>query len=194
MAYETLDEDFTMVETGPRFASFGYRLGAALIDILVTLPLSGGFLYFMMFEPNWQAYVGLTLLAATYKPLMEGFFGATVGKMILKIKVVQQGGEMINWSQAFIRYVPWIIASAISLWATQETILFLEDYGVNGFLEYGEAMAEFQQENGFSMKSIVSSIAGWLPLISALFLLGNDRKQAAHDMLAETFVVHKDPA
>lgn len=193
MAYDTLDGDFSTVETAPRFASFGNRLGAAILDALCTLPIAGGIFYFMMFAPNWQGYVGVTLLAALYKPLMEGAFGATLGKMILKLKVVQKGGDQINWSQAFTRYVPWVLSTAISLWAMNETILYLEDAGVSGFMEYSMAMAEYQEEYGFSMKSIISSVAGWLPLISALFLLGNDRKQAAHDMLAETYVVHKDP-
>ena len=170
------------------------RLGAAVLDALCTLPIAGGIFYFMMFAPNWQGYVGVTLLAALYKPLMEGAFGATLGKMILKLKVVQKGGDSINWSQAFIRYVPWVLSTAISLWAMNETILYLEDAEVSGFMDYSLAMASYQEEYGFSMKSIVSSVAGWLPLISALFLLGNERKQAAHDMLAETYVVHKDPA
>lgn len=194
MAYDTLDGDFSTVAAAPQFASFGNRLGAAVLDALCTLPITGIIFYFMMFSPNWQGYLGVTLLASLYKPLMEGAFGASLGKMILKLKVVQKGGESITWSQAFIRYVPWILSIAISLWAMNETILFLEDRGVAGFMDYSMAMTEYQEEYGFNMKSIISSVAGWLPLISALFLLGNDRKQAAHDMLAETYVVHKDPA
>ena len=194
MAYDTLDGDIPTVELAPRFASFGNRFGAALLDALCTLPIAGGIFYYMMIAPNWQSYVGVTLLAALYKPVMEGAFGATLGKMILKLKVVQKGGEQITWSQALTRYIPWVLSTAISLWAMNETILFLEEREVSGFMEYSVAMAEYQEEFGFSLKSIISSIAGWIPLISALFLLGNDRKQAAHDMLAETYVVHKDPA
>lgn len=177
--------------TTPRFANFGNRLGAAIIDSLCTLPIMAGAFYFMMLSPNWLGYVAVSVLASLYKPLMEGAFGATLGKMALKLRVVQKGGSPIGWSQAFIRFAPWAAATLISLWAIQETLLFLEDYGVSSFVEYGEAMAEFQAENGFSLKTTVSSLAGWIPLISALVMLGNARKQAAHDMLAETYVVHK---
>lgn len=194
MEFDALDGNLlTSAEVAPRFANFGNRLGAALLDFLCTLPLGGLAFYFTMFAPSWTNYAIVAVLSFLYKPLMEGQFGATLGKMILKLKVVQQGGAKITMVQAFTRALPWLIASVLGLWASHDLLTYPGIEDVDGFAEYGELMAEYQQEMGFSAKSIISSIAGWLPLVSALFMLGSARKQALHDQLAETFVVHKDP-
>ena len=191
----TLDGDYAAIATDePRFANFGARLGAALLDFLCTLPLAGLTAYFTMFSPSWTNYLVVAMLSMLYKPLMEGYFGATLGKMILKLKVVQHGGEPINWSQAFIRYVPWAIAGLLNIWAAQDLLTYPGIEDISGFTEYMELMQEYQMENGFSAKSLVSSVAAWIPLVSALFMLGSARKQSLHDRLAETFVVHKEPA
>lgn len=194
MEFDTLDGNLTVdPTTTPRFANFGHRLGAAFLDGLITLPVVGFGMYFMMFAPNWTGYLTIMLISMLYKPLMEGQFGATLGKMILKLKVVQQGGAKITWSQAFTRYLPWAIGGVLSLWAVYDVFNYPGMEDVSGFIEYSEVMAEYQMDNGFSVKSIVSSVAGWIPLVSALFLLGSARNQALHDQLAETFVVHTQP-
>jgi len=195
MDHTTLDGDFTAQSVAePRFASFGNRLVAAILDFICTLPLTAGVFYFMMFAPDFTNYIIAALVSALYKPLMEGAFGATLGKMIVKLKVVQHGGEKITWAQSFTRYTPWIIAQVLAVWAIQDQLTYPGIEDVSGFMEYSELMAEYQMENGFGVKSIVSNLAGWIPLVSALFMLGSARKQALHDQLAETYVVHKDPA
>lgn len=195
MENDILDVGFgTGTVSEPRFANFGNRLGAALLDFLCTLPIFGTVMYFTIFAPSWNNYLLAMIVAMLYKPVMEGQFGATLGKMILKLRVVQHGGEKITWAQAFTRYIPWLIGNVLALWAAHDVFMFPGMEDVTSFTEYIEITQEYQMENGFSMKSIISSIAGWLPLVSALFLLGSDRKQALHDRLAETYVVHTEPA
>jgi len=139
-----------------------------------------------------MAYVGIMVLASIYKPVMEGAFGATPGKMILKLKVVGKESAPLTYSQAFTRYTPWLLSLLISLYFAQMTFQIpgLED--VDGFMEYSVLVAEWQAENSNTGMTILQSLAGWIPLISALFMLGNKRKQAAHDQLAETYVIHKE--
>ena len=79
----------------------------------------------------------LTVLSALYKPLMEWRFGATLGKMAFKIKVVNEELNPISIDQGFGRYIPWGISAVIQLMAA--TFIF-SDPGFNSadtFMEIG---------------------------------------------------------
>lgn len=181
-------------EYTPRFANFGPRLGAALLDFICVLPLVGANVYFTMFAPSLNGVLAVGLLSMLYKPGFEKLYGATPGKMMLKLKVVGKEGAPLSWSQAIMRYIPWLIGAVFGLYMT--SLIFqipgMED--VDGFVEYGQLIAEYQADGGMSpMMSVLQSVLGFLPLVSALFILGNDRRQAVHDTLAETYVIHTQP-
>lgn len=192
MEFDTIDDGLT-VKAEPRFANFGNRLVAAILDAIITIPLVIAAGYFIMFQPSWETYLAITILSALYKPVLEGLYGATLGKMIVKLKVVSKGGEKITWSQAFMRYLPWALVLVIGIWATKEMFQIpgLDDVG--GVMEYFALVAEYQAEGGGSIASTLNSFAGLIPLVSVLIMLGNDRKQGAHDMLAETYVINTKP-
>ena len=192
MNVETLDYEATRAEAPVRFAGFGVRLGAAIIDALVTIPLIGGVSYFTVFNPNFAGFIVVSILSMLYKPLMEGYFGATVGKMATKIKVVAKEHAPITIAQAFMRAAPWLLAAVLNIYFTYQIFQIpgLED--AEGFVEFGQLVAEYQAENGGSLNQIIQQVVGWLPLISALVMLGNKQKQSGHDLLAETYVVYKE--
>lgn len=178
-------------EYTPRFANFGPRFGAALLDFICLIPIIGASTYFTMFSPNLNGVLAVGVLSMLYKPVFEKLYGATPGKMLLKLKVVGKEGVALTWGQAFMRYIPWFIGAVFSLYMS--SLIFdipgLED--VDGFVEYSQLVAEYQAEGGMSSTlTILQSVLGFLPLVSALFMLGNARHQAAHDTLAETYVIH----
>lgn len=178
-------------EYTPRFANFGPRLGAALLDFICVLPIIGASTYFTIFAPSLMGVLAVGVLSMLYKPGFEKIYGATPGKMMLKLKVVAKEGEPITWGQAIMRYTPWLIGAVFSLYVTSLVFQIpgLED--VDGFMEYSQLIAEYQAEGGMSSTlSVLQSLLGFLPLVSALFMLGNARRQAAHDTLAETYVIH----
>lgn len=193
MYTDTLDGNSVLMDQAPRFANFGPRLGAAVLDFLICLPLFFGAMYFQVSSPSFTNYLMVTLVATLYKPVLEGLYGATPGKMILKLKVVNKDFSKISFAQAFIRFVPWIIATLIGVYFAQMVFQApgLED--VEGFMEYNMFVAEWQQENMSTGARILQGGVGFLPLLSALIILFNKKRQAAHDFLAETFVIHKEP-
>ncbi|SEP58913.1 RDD family protein [Neolewinella agarilytica] len=193
MYTDTLDGGSGLLDQAPRFAGFGPRLGAAIIDGLITSPLVFGAMYFQMMSPSLTNYMAIMVLASLYKPVLEGLYGATPGKMILKLKVVNKDYAPITLSQAFIRYTPWILGLLVTLYFAQMMFQIPGIEEAEGFMEYSMMLAEWQAENMSMPMRILQNLAGWLPLVSALFLFANKRKQAAHDQLAETFVVHKEP-
>lgn len=186
---DVMDNDLSTVYA-PRFAGFGVRLGAYIIDVLVLIPVIGASMYFTMFNPNALAFLLISILSAFYKPVLEGLYGATVGKMALKIKVVGAEGVPVTINQAFIRWVPFLLGAVFSWWFTYGMISGAAAEGISGFMEYSMYQQEQTAEMGAT--ATIGQLSGLIPIISALFMLGNARKQAAHDKLAETYVIYRD--
>jgi uncharacterized RDD family membrane protein YckC len=72
-------------------------------------------------------WTGLLLAAIpfVYFTLLEGFFGATAGKMLLGMRVVQLGGSPITWREAIVRNllrpideIVFYLVGAISIWSS----------------------------------------------------------------------------
>jgi uncharacterized RDD family membrane protein YckC len=101
--------DFSETKTDSqiiRYAGFGPRLGAALVDLLVFIPV----ILLTMWSLATSVYLSLilclpiTLFSAAYQILMHGKYGQTLGKMAMKIRVVQLSHEPITYIHAFWRH------------------------------------------------------------------------------------------
>lgn len=180
-----LDDD-TAVEAKP--ATFWIRFAAALLDFLIILLPSFLAFYFTAFSPNLLAVILVNVLVASYKPVLEGAYGATVGKMACKIEVTNVDGEAITWGQALMRYLPWVIGVLINIYVA--TVTFGSDgFGaVDGFMSYSMFVAEAAELQRLSR---IQQLVGLLPLASALVIFFTKKNQAAHDVLAETLVVYR---
>ena len=99
------------------YGGFWARFGAAFIDILVFVPIILFSNYNIISIKSIALLYVLTLISALYKPLMELKYGATLGKMALRLKVVNHNLEPINVDQAFMRYLPWAISIIFQLMA-----------------------------------------------------------------------------
>lgn len=192
MDTNTLDGNSGLMDREPRFANFGPRLGATVLDFLIFSPLIFGAGYFQIKAPNFNYYAIIAVLASIYKPIMEGAFGATPGKMILKLKVVGNGLGKLSYVEAFTRYIPWGLALLGTLYFAQmmSQIPGIEDN--EGMQDYAVIVAEWQMENMSTPMRWAQNLIGWVPLLSALFMLGNKKRQAVHDQLAQTYVIHKE--
>jgi|AntRauTorckE5430_2_1112549.scaffolds.fasta_scaffold01264_1 uncharacterized RDD family membrane protein YckC len=196
MAYsDTIDAGFTDKSAAAvRYASFGPRLLAALLDFLITIPAIAAVVYFTTIGPNFTIYLLLVLLVFLYKPIFEALYGATPGKMILKLKVLKEDGTPIGWSEALTRVTPWFIGSAVSAYFTYLMFQLPGFTDVEGFMENAAFMLEAQKAGQInSANSTIQSLVGLLPLFSALVMLFNKQRQAAHDILAKTVVIHTEP-
>jgi len=191
-----LDDDTLdgMVVAPTRYANFGPRLLAAFLDAIFTIPILIAAFYFGNMHPNFNMYLIIVLLSAAYKPGLEKVFGATLGKMVVKLRVINEEGENISWSQAIMRYLPWLLGLLIGVYFVYVMFQVPGYTDIDGFTEYSMFAAEYAQNNGSGMDSLIQSLGFFLPLISALIMLGNKKRQAAHDTLAETFVIHTNPA
>jgi uncharacterized RDD family membrane protein YckC len=169
-----------------RPAGFWIRAGVTVIDYLIFIPI--GILSF------WNTYslksivvlVLISLPGLLYKPFMESFFGATLGKMSCKIKVIDDNGKKLSLFNAYIRFLPFLVLAGVSL--ASQLILFSSSQfqSVKSWTELSQA-----QQGNFMV--VISYPATLLVLIDCIMVAFTFRKRALHDMMADSFCVYKEP-
>ena len=85
-----------------KYSSFSRRAVAVILDAIVTqVP----FLLTFGFD-NSAAISALNFfIGVTYFVWMNGMYGATIGKMIMKIKIVKINGKKLSYSDAMVREI-----------------------------------------------------------------------------------------
>jgi uncharacterized RDD family membrane protein YckC len=174
------------MEDYSRPAGFWIRFGAYIIDALIFIPI--GLLSF------WNIYslkstvvlVLISLPGFIYKPFMESFFGATLGKMACGIKVIDDNGNKLSLFSAYVRYFPFLLSIGINL--AGQLIVFLSPQ-----FQSATSMMEFSEAQQANYLGFVGLIVNLLVGIECVFASFTFRKRALHDMLAESFCVYKEP-
>jgi uncharacterized RDD family membrane protein YckC len=121
-----------------------------------------------------------------YKPFMESFFGATLGKMSCKIKVIDDNGKKLSLFGAYVRFFPFLLSAGVTL--AGQLILFTSPQ-----FQSAESMMEIGQAQQGNFLGPISTVVNVLLLIECVFASFTLRKRALHDMLAESFCVYKEP-
>lgn len=167
------------------------RLGAAAIDFgILIIPTGAASWYATWMAKSFTLMIVIFLLSSLYKPLMEAIWGATVGKMAIKAKVVKEDGTPIGFPEAFTRYIPWLFGLAYGIYANYQMMTATGYLDANGTVELATFMQEYAASQGI-MAQVLQWGTTFIPLISALLIFSSAKKQAAHDILARTIVVRK---
>jgi len=174
------------MENYSRPAGFWIRAGAHIIDSLVFIPLIALAVWNSIHLKSTALLVLVSLPALFYKPFMESFYGATLGKMACGIKVIDDNGKKLPLFDAYVRALPFLISTVITL--TSHLILFSSPQ-----FQSAESWMEIAQAQQDSFLETVNKILGLLIVIECLFAAFTFRKRALHDMLAESFCVYKEP-
>jgi uncharacterized RDD family membrane protein YckC len=180
----------TPIQAKMKYATFGQRFLASLIDFLLLLPL--GF-FFTWLESMGKATASLAVIPSqvvfpAYCIWLHARNGRTLGKEAQSIRVVRKTGGRIGWREAWLRSsvdVAISIAGAVSIF-------------------YAIAMlpAELSEKTGQELSiAIVEQIPGWtrwLTLAATVWywselivMLMNKERRALHDYLAGTVVVNE---
>jgi uncharacterized RDD family membrane protein YckC len=94
------------------------RVGASLIDFLVYLPLIGLNMYNLYILKSLPLQLIVAIIITIYKPLLEYRYGATLGKMAVKIRVVNLNFQQLTLSQSILRNFPYLLSQIISIAST----------------------------------------------------------------------------
>lgn len=166
----------------------GPRIAASIIDGVARMPFLV-FVYMGVIDGQvWKIYLGL-LCHILYRPILEGLHGSTLGKLVLKIKVVDRQGKPPGLVKDFLRSIFWIILGILSL---PSYLKMLEVQG-NGLVEKMMNMAIEQQESGGSMDifSICNAVLSVVMIISLIIIETNSEKKGLHDKFSGTQVVKR---
>jgi uncharacterized RDD family membrane protein YckC len=159
-----------------KYQTLWSRFWALILDVILLLPLviiaesikSAGF----SAEVKPVLFLITSLAQTTYFIVMHGFFGQTVGKMLMKVKVLDASESAVKFRQALIRDLPQLVSTVGSFiffypLSPDEIDPNSPDYWKNPFF-------------------VLIFIWGTADLLS---VLTNDKRRALHDYLAGTVVV-----
>lgn len=103
----SLDKKKTQAST--KHVGFGLRLAAALIDGVILMVAQG---FLQRTIPFFGKRLFSSLLGAFYSIfLWVNWNGQTVGKRVLAIKVVKEGGGKVTYTEAVIRYLCYFVSA-----------------------------------------------------------------------------------
>ena len=174
------------MENYSRPAGFWIRFGAYIIDSLVFIPIIILTVWNTRSLKSTALLVLIYLPGLIYKPFMESFFGATLGKMACGIKVINDDGNKLPLFDAYVRFLPFLLSSGITM--ASQLILFSSTQ-----FQSAESWIEIAQAQQGNVLEGISRILSLAILIDCVFAAFTFRKRALHDMLAESFCVYKEP-
>ena len=169
-----------------RPAGFWVRVGASLIDMVVFVPIMILSIWNTFGLKSTAMLILISLPGLVYKPFMESFLGATLGKMSCKIKVIDDNGKKLSLFKAYVRFLPFLVSGCIKL--AGGLILFLSPQ-----FQSAKSMVELGQAQQGSSLAVISYPVSALVLIDCIVVAFTFRKRALHDMMAESFCVYKEP-
>ena len=174
------------------YVGFWKRALVGIIDTSINVALS-----FTIFLPltYWtfeqRNIIPATLLGFVWMAIWSVFlvvrFGGTPGKLLLRMRIVDNGGDYLGWAAAIRRIIPGLIIAVL-----QHAQLYMVINNYPGFetppslLDIGMATNEYG--GVFTMLARVSSFFIYIDVGTIIF---NKKKRAIHDFLAGSYVITK---
>lgn len=186
MSNEAQDSNLnqTLNEVKYKYAGFWIRVGAAFIDGLIFIPVIIFSYLNMLYFKNIFLLVIITIPGLLYKPFMESKYGATLGKMACKIKIIDYNGQNLSLAKAYIRFIPYLLSSIVSL-LVLISVYTLTEFQTASIMEIGQ----LQNKSPFNLLNTLVSI---FILIDCLIVAFNNQKRAVHDLLANSYCIYKN--
>ncbi|MCP4265769.1 MAG: RDD family protein [Candidatus Brocadiaceae bacterium] len=173
------------------YKTFWRRFVALIIDLFVMWPI--GILLGHFLNKNGLVFTLIDNLSIfAYSILLHGICGQTLGKFILKIKVLTILERKISFKSAFIR-------NAIPLFLAFLLIIYMYYYYPEILLFNNDDVLDKLLEKHIEKLHINSPIVillllniGWY-MLEILTMFTNNKRRALHDLIADTVVIKKVP-
>ncbi len=153
---------------------------------LCFLPLNLLAQHNLLVLKSFPLVVLIALVWWVYKPFMEWRYGATFGKMVVKIRVLDSSMQNISLNQALLRFLPYF---AIGL----SQLLF----HFNLFHTVGFETANNLQLIQEVVRDMQTNSSAFLTYFLFLFLVTpivyDEKRQAIYDKLSQTYCVAVQP-
>ena len=164
-----------------------------MIDSLVAAPFVA--LAFYLQWATWEsavvAFILFPPLYWLYNVYFHARWGATIGKMAMKIKVVRESDRGdIGLREALLRFAPDLAFGVLAVIGNMIAVSQISstEYELASYSGQLDLMSEAQP-----LPSMAVSAATSIWTVSELVvLLLNERKRAIHDFIAGTVVIHRE--
>ncbi|PCE66690.1 RDD family protein [Sediminicola luteus] len=169
------------------YAGFWPRALALVIDSILIGIVSGGISYLNITQyKDFGLYLSLTLITGLYKPLLEKWFGATLGKMIIGLKVVDYEHKPISFDATFMRSVFHLAPMLFSIPYYYRAFQDQKLVAINDFFEFSIAFSQ-----AFPVLGIVANLSLVITVVEVIVLMTDPdgRFRSLHDRLAKTYVI-----
>ncbi|MDF2671912.1 MAG: hypothetical protein K0R09_177 [Clostridiales bacterium] len=157
---------------GNNYATFWRRFLAYIIDGLVLIPIAIVCLTYNKYFIEHRIVLPViaeNLITYGYLIILPPLFGGTLGKLAMRIRIIDTSGNNITYIKSVLRNLPYAIS----------TILFI-------FTKF-----IFVEKTIGSCFNSINMVLGYFIYIDALVLIFSPQKKAAHDYIAGTFVINK---
>lgn len=170
-----------------KYATFGDRFAAYILDTLIVgLPT---------FALNWAnfsvlksfyLYLLLTILGMLYKPLMESRYQATVGKMMMNLKVTDKNFNPIDFEKSLLRSIIYLLPTFAYIPASYLAFQDASLMQIDNYWGFSQAIS-----NTFPALQILNCFLSIIILVDLIVFLTDDLKQgrSLKDRIAKTFVI-----
>ena len=169
------------------YATFWSRAGAYIIDgiIITIVSMVINAINIANFK-SFLIYLPVAIITILYKPFMESKYGATFGKMVLNLKVIDQHFTQIDFKQSLARNIILIFPA----------ILFVPIYYLafsNPVLADLTQIVHFAQSLAieYPIQSWISNLSFVIILVDTIVLLTDKTKfqRSLHDRIGKTYVI-----
>jgi uncharacterized RDD family membrane protein YckC len=178
---DSQDDKIKTLANNIQYATFMQRVHAYTLDCIIFAPLSAISGWNLIQWKNPWIAIGVIIIWCIYKPVLEWTQGATIGKKIIGLKVVDYNYEGISFNQAMLRFSVYFAVSIGNL------LTFLTLYEHPDFSEalLPEDIIQIQQQN----PDMTGSIIMFFFLFSVTRILFDQKRQAHHDAISHTYCI-----
>jgi uncharacterized RDD family membrane protein YckC len=181
------EENSLFPEADIKFASFGKRFGAALLDGLILVGIFLPITYFnVMTLKIPYIFIVTALVEIIYKPFMEYRFGATLGKMALGIEVVGPKFQRVSFNEEMKRVSFYIVPNFLQF------ILSVRVYFTSAFLSF-KTFDEYNQfiVNTNPSTALLRNLVIFIGVADCITFFTNTQGRSLHDLYGGTYVIEK---
>ncbi len=157
-----------------KYHTFWRRVGAAFLDWVVLAPVNWGVSVVITLasaSPTTLAWAVPGFISAVYYILMHYYQGQTLGKMVARVRVLDDSEKPLNFGQAIIRSLPQ---------------LFVPMFAVSA------STADPAAESIAVWAAVIQGFTFVFSVANVIVCLANERNRALHDFIAGTIVVRTD--
>ena len=173
------------------YGGFWIRVGAYFLDFLLLLPLVAIQYVGAQWSSRYFIYspVPVVLIMCFYYIYLVMRFGGTPGKRALKLRIAMEDGTKVTGRAAWLRYLPWLVFTALSSLATFAAARHASDatYLSLGYLQ----KFAYLNSIGPSWSGKVSLALQLWMIATVIVMLCNYRRRAIHDFMAGTVVLRE---